>query len=108
MILKSNGGVVLMHDVKQSTSKAITGILDDLEKENCRRLAAGETTIIPVSIHYFLRDDGKLRAIPAEVSARTQTYRDALPSRCARRTDPAPQTLPGGSTSAVDNHTVPH
>ena len=108
MILKSNGGVVLMHDIKPSTSKAITGILDDLEKENCRRLATNETTIIPVSIQYFLRDDGVPRAIPAEVAARTQAYREALPGRCAHREDPAAKSSPGGSTSAVDNHTVPH
>ena len=42
MILKQNGGVVLMHDVKPITAKIIAEVLDDLEAENCQRLADEE------------------------------------------------------------------
>ena len=59
MILAQNGGIVLMHDVKPITAKIIADVLDDLEAENCRRLAANEPPIWPVSLHYFLRDDKK-------------------------------------------------
>lgn len=88
MILAKNGGVVLMHDVKQVTAAAIGPILDDLEAENCRRLAANEQPIIPVSIHYFLRDAKKPRAIPKAVENRTAAYRLMLPVRCFWRWDP--------------------
>ncbi len=84
-ILDHDGGVVLMHDTKRSTSLAIGGILDDLEAANCARLAAGTAPILPVSIHYFLRDHGVPRAIPPEVAARTDAYRAGLPARCAAR-----------------------
>lgn len=88
MILHDNGGVVLMHDIKKITSNVIPEILDDLEAENCRRLAAKEEPIIPVSIHYFLRDKKQPRAIPPEVSEKTEAYKLALPTRCATRPPP--------------------
>lgn len=84
-IFNENGGVVLMHDTKKITARTIHGILDDLEARNCERLAAGEPIVVPVSLHYFVRDNGKAREIPAEVEARTQKYRDNLPGRCAAR-----------------------
>lgn len=84
-IFRENGGVVLMHDTKKLTARSIPQILDDLEAGNCARLAAGEAAIIPVSIHYFLRDGDQPRAVPTEVEARTQRYRDGLPSRCEAR-----------------------
>lgn len=85
-ILASDGGVVLMHDVKPITAKVIPQILDDLEAENCRRLASKKAEpIYPVSIHYFLRDDKKPRSIPDDVKKRTEAYKAALPGRCARR-----------------------
>lgn len=84
-IFRENGGVVLLHDTKKRTAKTIAGILDDLEATNCARLAAGEPIVVPVSIHYFLRDGDRPRAIPPEVEERTQRYRDLLPSRCERR-----------------------
>jgi peptidoglycan/xylan/chitin deacetylase (PgdA/CDA1 family) len=91
-IFRENGGVVLMHDTKKLTAKSIRQILDDLEAGNCARLAAGEAAIVPVSIHYFLRDDDQPRTIPPEVEARTQRYRDALPARCdARAREQAPE-----------------
>jgi peptidoglycan/xylan/chitin deacetylase (PgdA/CDA1 family) len=86
-IFNENGGVVLMHDTKLLTAKTIAGILDDLEARNCARLDAGEPAIIPVSIHYFLKDGDTPREIPAEVEARTQAYRFGLPARCAKRTE---------------------
>ena len=84
-IFRENGGVVLMHDTKKLTAKSVRRILDDLEAANCERLAAGEVAVIPVSIHYFLRDDDQPRAVPPEVEARTQRYREGLPARCEAR-----------------------
>jgi len=91
MILAQNGGVVLMHDTKEITARVIPLVLDDLEAENCARLARGDKPIIPVSIHYFLTDGkrahgkGTPRPVPSEVAARTAAYEAALPSRCKAR-----------------------
>jgi peptidoglycan-N-acetylglucosamine deacetylase len=91
MILAQHGGVVLMHDVKTITATVVPEILDDLEAENCRRLADGkQEPIVPVSIHYFLRDNRKPRAIPEDVKKRTEAYLAALPARCAARPKPEP------------------
>lgn len=85
-ILNKNGGVLLMHDTKQVTAKNVAGILDDLEKENCARLDRGERPILPVSVHYFLREpSGERRPIPDHVAVRTERYRQSLPDRCAAR-----------------------
>ncbi len=95
MIVKQQGGVVLMHDVKPITAKVIEGVLDDLEAENCRRLAAKQEPILPVSIHYFLKDGKTARPIPEPVQKRTAAYRAALPARCAKRpSPPPPQPVP--------------
>ena len=85
-IIERRGGVVLMHDTKTVTANAIAGILDDLEAHNCKRLDQGKSIIVPVSLHYFMREqDGSPRAVPPDVRARTRRYRDALPGRCAAR-----------------------
>lgn len=84
-IFKKDGGVVLFHDTKKLTARVIASIFDDLEAENCAHLDAGESIVVPVSLHYFLQDSGTARAIPADVEARTQRYRDNLPTRCAAR-----------------------
>ena len=84
-------GVILFHDTKKSTAKAIAQIFDDLEAMNCARLAAGQEPVLPVSLHYFLRDHGAPRPVPAEVDSRTKHYRDNLPTRCANRPQP-PET----------------
>lgn len=87
-IIERRGGVVLMHDTKTVTANAIAGILDDLEAHNCRRLEGGESIIVPVSLHYFMRDrDGTPRAIPPDVQARTRAYREDLPGRCTARSE---------------------
>ena len=85
MILKQNGGVVLMHDVKPITAKIVADVFDDLEVENCRRLAAHEEPIWPVSLHYFLRDGKQPRPVPEAVAKRTEAYKASLPGRCAKR-----------------------
>jgi hypothetical protein len=85
MIKADGGGVVLMHDVKWITAEVIAGVLDDLEAENCARLASQREPILPVSIHYFLKDGKTPRAIPASVEQRTAAYEAALPERCAKR-----------------------
>ncbi|MCE9578415.1 MAG: polysaccharide deacetylase family protein [Deltaproteobacteria bacterium] len=104
MILAQRGGVVLMHDIKKVTAKVIGDIFDDLEIENCARLAKGGTPIIPVSLHYFLRDGvkgkGKPRPIPPEVAARTASYRATLAARCAARPAPAPAATTTPATTA--------
>jgi peptidoglycan/xylan/chitin deacetylase (PgdA/CDA1 family) len=103
MILKERGGVVLMHDVKPMTAAVISQVLDDLEAENCRRLAAKEEPIWPVSIHYFIRDGKAPRAVPEEVAKRTEAYRKSLPERCARRPPPPvlPPTVPAAMPSVA-------
>jgi peptidoglycan/xylan/chitin deacetylase (PgdA/CDA1 family) len=88
MILAQDGGVVLMHDVKPITAKIVASVFDDLEAENCARLADKKEPIVPVSLHYFLRDKKQPRAIPADVKKRTEAYRAALPGRCAKRPKP--------------------
>jgi peptidoglycan/xylan/chitin deacetylase (PgdA/CDA1 family) len=97
MIVKQKGGVVLMHDVKEITAKVIGDVLDDLEAENCRRLTAKEEPIWPVSIHYFLRDGKKRRAVPEDVTKRTDAYKQALPERCSKR----PAAVPAPSQPAA-------
>jgi peptidoglycan/xylan/chitin deacetylase (PgdA/CDA1 family) len=102
MILKQNGGVVLMHDVKPITAKVISEILDDLEAENCRRLGDKKEPIIPVSLHYFFKDGKAPRAIPDDVKQRTEAYRKALPDRCAKR--PPPVTPPVKAEKPAPKH----
>ena len=94
MIVTQNGGVVLMHDVKAMTAEIVANVLDDLEAENCRRLGVGGEPIYPVSIHYFLRDNKKLRDIPEDAKKTTDAYRRALPGRCAARPPVPPEPPP--------------
>jgi len=94
MIVKQRGGVVLMHDVKPITAQIIADVLDDLEAENCRRLAAKEEPIVPVSLHYFLKNGKTPRPIPETVARRTANYREKLPGRCAIRPAPAAPAAP--------------
>jgi peptidoglycan/xylan/chitin deacetylase (PgdA/CDA1 family) len=89
MIKKDGGGVVLMHDVKSITAKVVALVLDDLEAENCARLADNHEPILPVSLHYFLKDGKAPRELPDAVKQRTLAYKTALPERCAKRTKPA-------------------
>jgi peptidoglycan/xylan/chitin deacetylase (PgdA/CDA1 family) len=93
-ILKQDGGVVLMHDAKEVTARSLGLLLDDLEAANCRRLAGGKEPILPVSLHYWLRDGGRPRPVPEEVQQRTLAYRSALPGRCAARPAPALEAGP--------------
>ena len=101
MILKDGGGVVLMHDVKPITAKVISEVLDDLEAENCKRLADGKEPITPVSLHYFLKDGKTARAIPADVDKRTAAYKAALPDRCAKRPPPPEPAKPDPAKPAT-------
>ena len=91
MIIEQHGGVVLMHDIKSITAKVIPEILDDLEAENCRRLAAKEEPITPVPLHYFMRDQRQARPVPDDVRAKVDGYKLALPTRCATRPPPEPK-----------------
>jgi peptidoglycan/xylan/chitin deacetylase (PgdA/CDA1 family) len=95
MIKQDGGGVVLMHDVKPITAQIIAEVFDDLEAENCARLAANHEPILPVSLHYFLKDGKAPRALPDAVKQRTLAYKAALPERCAKRPAPsAPEPAP--------------
>jgi peptidoglycan/xylan/chitin deacetylase (PgdA/CDA1 family) len=90
MILDQNGGIVLMHDIRPITAKIIADVFDDLEAENCKRLAAKQEPIWPVSLHYFIKNDKKtLRPVPDEVAKRTADYKTKLPDRCSKRTKTA-------------------
>lgn len=100
MIIAQDGGVVLMHDVKPITAKIVASVFDDLEAENCARLADKREPIVPVSIHYFLRDKKQPRAIPADVKKRTDAYRAALPARCAKRPKPVEEPKPDAKPEA--------
>jgi peptidoglycan/xylan/chitin deacetylase (PgdA/CDA1 family) len=91
MIVKQEGGVVLLHDIKPITAKITVQVLDDLEAENCKRLADKKDPILPVSIHYFIRDKKQQRALPDAVKKQTEAYRTALPGRCAKRPPPLPE-----------------
>jgi peptidoglycan/xylan/chitin deacetylase (PgdA/CDA1 family) len=85
-IAHAGGGVMVLHDSKPVTASIIAGVFDDLEASNCKKLAAGLDPIYPVSIHYFLRDEGDVpRPVPPEIAARTDAYKQALPSRCDAR-----------------------
>ena len=90
MIKQDGGGVVLMHDVKPITAQIIAEVLDDLEAENCARLGDGREPIMPVSLHYFLKDGKAARELPEAVKQRTAAYKVALPQRCAKRPAPPP------------------
>jgi len=101
MIKHDGGGVVLMHDVKPITARVVAEVLDDLEAENCARLADGRAPIVPVSLHYFLKDGKTPRELPDAVKQRTQGYKTALPQRCAKRpttTVPPPPPPPEPAT----------
>ncbi|HUQ01462.1 MAG TPA: polysaccharide deacetylase family protein [Kofleriaceae bacterium] len=82
-ITHAGGGIVILHDTERATAHAFADALADLEAWNCKRLRRGKEPIIPVSLHYFLRDGDKPRPIPPDVEARTKRYRDALAARCA-------------------------
>jgi peptidoglycan/xylan/chitin deacetylase (PgdA/CDA1 family) len=102
MILDQNGGIVLMHDVKPITAKIIGDVLDDLEAENCKRLDEKRDPIVPVSIHYFLRDGKTARAVPDDVQKRTDAYKLALPVRCANRLAHEPSPAKSALTHGND------
>lgn len=101
MIVKQKGGVVLMHDVKPITAKIIAGVLDDLEAENCQRLANKGEPILPVSLHYFVKDGKTARSVPDAVKKRTEAYRVNLPKRCAKRPAPPPAPPPAAPANAA-------
>lgn len=85
-IVARNGGVVLFHDTKKGTARMLPKILEQLESKNCERIAGGESPILPVSLHYFLRErDGTPRQIPPEVLKATQDTVDRLTQRCHKR-----------------------
>ena len=102
MIVKQEGGVVLMHDVKPITAKIAALVLDDLEAVNCKRLADKKDPILPVSIHYFIRDKRQQRTIPDAVKKTTEAYRAALPGRCVKRPQPEP-AKPDPAVKKVDS-----
>ncbi len=97
MIKKDGGGIVLMHDVKPITAQIIGGVLDDLEAENCARLADHREPIVPVSLHYFLRDHRTPREVPDAVKVRTAAYKAALSDRCAKRPSPVGPASPASA-----------
>ncbi|MBZ0231139.1 MAG: polysaccharide deacetylase family protein [Deltaproteobacteria bacterium] len=81
-IIQARGGIVLLHDTERVTALAFPGVLADLEAWNCARVRRGKEPILPVSLHYFLRDGETPRPVPPEVEARTERFRDALLARC--------------------------
>ena len=97
-IVRNKGGVVLLHDTHAWTAHELPGILGGLEAENCRRRAEGERLIVPVSLHYFLRErGGQRRPVPPAVAARTVRYLKRLAKRCR-----------GAARARVDKGASPH
>lgn len=87
-LTRERGGIVLLHDTKRVTANSVALLFEDLERANCRRLLRGAPPIIPVSLHYFLRDKGVPRPVPPEVAARTDEYRRYLAEACEARRRP--------------------
>lgn len=81
-IIEAGGGIVILHDTERATALALPGVLADLEAWNCKRIRRGKEPIIPVSLHYFLRDGDAPRPVPPEIEARTKRFRDVLNARC--------------------------
>jgi peptidoglycan/xylan/chitin deacetylase (PgdA/CDA1 family) len=77
LILEEGGGIVLMHDTKKITAAAFPLILQDLQKENCRRIAAGADPIVPVEIDYFGSNP-----IPQDVADRAAASRQRVIDAC--------------------------
>jgi peptidoglycan/xylan/chitin deacetylase (PgdA/CDA1 family) len=94
------GGIVLLHDTKLWSAKALPLILADLERENCARLSRGEQPMLPVSLDYFARaEDGSALPIAPEVEAQTARTRATLERHCealhpATRAPTAPVSRP--------------
>lgn len=101
--LCSGGGIVRF--ISQPESAAlIETVLASLERSNCTLIANGEEPVIPVSLHYFVRDGHKSRSIPEHVQQRTEAYRRRLVERC----EPATKPLPVGDFPAqVKSHIKP-
>jgi peptidoglycan/xylan/chitin deacetylase (PgdA/CDA1 family) len=90
-ILKENGGVVLFHDTKKLTAKVFPLILADLAAENCKRLAAGGTPILPVELDFFARDAAKQPLpVPPEVQARADATLARMKEQCAAKQNVVP------------------
>jgi peptidoglycan/xylan/chitin deacetylase (PgdA/CDA1 family) len=80
------GGIVVLHDVKYASVKAVPMILDGLRADNCKRLAAGKEPILPVELDFFLMQaDGLPVPVPAEVATRAAETRKKLEEFCASR-----------------------
>ncbi len=102
-IARDRGGIVLLHDTKRVTAGVFARILADLERDNCKRLARGTQPILPVSLHYFLRDAGVPRPVPAAVATRTEQYVRYLSDVCQGkkpRTD-APAKAAGANVATT-------
>jgi peptidoglycan/xylan/chitin deacetylase (PgdA/CDA1 family) len=85
-ILAKEGGVILLHDVNPATVQALPGILADLERANCKRVAAGKAPILPVSLDYFAADaTGAPLPLPPEASAWARRTRAHLDRVCQTR-----------------------
>ncbi len=84
-ILRRNGGVVLFHDTKAVTRQALVGVLADLERSNCAKLALDQRPIIPVSLHYFVekRMSGPV-TIPPQVEEKRRNYLKYLGEKCTK------------------------
>lgn len=82
-IIKGEGGIIVLHDTKARTVKALPLILADLEAENCRRMKQGKDPILPVELDYFAVGADKMPIpVPTEVAERTGRFRDRLEAKC--------------------------
>lgn len=100
-IARERGGIVLLHDTKRITAGAIERLFADFERENCRRLDRGTPPIVPVSLHYFLHDEGVPRPIPPAVAERTEAYRRWMIESCAaQKASRASRERQGGAVDA--------
>ncbi|MDX2086376.1 MAG: hypothetical protein SFX73_00945 [Kofleriaceae bacterium] len=75
--------------------EALAAVLDEVEAMNCSGSAPARSITTPVSLHYFVHDRGRARAVPDHVQERTAAYIHSLADRCEDRAhDRAPGDYP--------------
>ena len=80
-IESKGGGIVLLHDTKPWTARAVDDMLTQLEALNCQRLSSGDEPIVPTTLHHVLADEAR-RPVPAYVASRAARYLLYLSSIC--------------------------
>ena len=80
-----HGGIVLLHDRHRPSVLATQMVLQQLTRDNCRRLARDEKTYEIVPLDYFLRSPAELRARAEQIDAAHRRHLARLERLCARQ-----------------------